>query len=89
MRIIEVIGKIWMPVKTCAMVYNLLTANDIENIGELTRENVSNWLDTNSGDFQYIIDFHASIDDFDFPWEKEESESIFHDCINGFYEEEE
>ena len=77
---IEVIGTIWMPASTCAMTYKL-TAHDIENIGELTRENVQKWLDTHSGDFQSIADFHADIGDFDSPWEHEESELTFNDCM--------
>lgn len=77
---IEVIGTIWMPASTCAMTYKL-TAHDIENIGELTRENVQKWLDTHSGDFQSIEDFHADIGDFDSPWEHEESECTFNDCM--------
>lgn len=77
---IHVIGRIWMPASMCAMTYKL-TAHDLENIGELTRENVQGWLDTHSGDFQSISDFHADIGDFDSPWGSADSECSFMDCM--------
>ncbi len=76
---IHVIGTLWMG-GTAAMTYKL-TAYDLENIGELTRENVQKWLDTHSGDFQSLSDFHADIGDFDSPWEHAESECTFNDCM--------
>lgn len=81
-RRIDVIGTIWMPAITAAMSYNL-TPYDVENIGELTRENVEHWLMLNSGDFQSIEDFRVDIEDFESDWAKEESECIFSDCMYG------
>ena len=81
-RRIEVIGVIWLPLSTCAMVYDL-QSYEVEQIGELTRENIQAWLDTRAGDFQSITDFHADIADFDSPWQSEESEGIFMDCMCG------
>ena len=82
---IEVIGRIWEPCGTCAMSYNL-NSHDVENIkalgnGELTREACQKWLATHAGDFQFIEDFHADIEDFDSPWEHEENEYTFLDCF--------
>ena len=78
---IEVIGKLWLG-GTAAMVYKL-TTHDLETIGELTRENVALWLATHSGDFQSVTDYHADIAAFDSPWEHEESECTFNDCMSS------
>ncbi len=78
---IQVIGDIWQPgAGTCAMTYSL-RSYDLENIGELTRDNVDRWLTCNSGDFQSIEDFRADIGDWESPWESEESEYTFFDCM--------
>jgi len=77
---IEVIGKIWMPTVTCAQRIDL-RAYDIENIGEPTRRNVELWLGSHTGDFQYIEDFHAIVGETEIPWEKEESEFTYSDCM--------
>lgn len=80
---IEVIGPIWWPAgQTCAMRYDL-SAYDVENIGEATRENVEQWLCTHSGDFQHVEDFYAAIGETEIPWETEESEFTFSDCMYG------
>jgi hypothetical protein len=79
---VQVIGKIWMPSVTCAMEYPL-RPYDIENIGELTRENVEFWLLKNAGDFQSIEDFRFSVGDFDSGWRNEESEITYNDCVYG------
>lgn len=81
---IQVIGKIWMPAVT-AYEYPL-SSYDLENIGELTRENCEAWLATHSGDFQSIEDFRVDIStrngvDFVSEWANEESEFIFSDCM--------
>jgi hypothetical protein len=52
---------------------------DRENIGELNRESIEDWLTTHSGDFQSIIDFSASLDDLEIPWSNEESEFEYGD----------
>ena len=77
---VQVIGTIWMPAATCAMEYPL-TAHDVANIGKFTRDNVETWLSANSGDFQSIQDFAATIGDEWVEWEREESELTFNDCM--------
>jgi hypothetical protein len=79
---IEFIGKIWQPgIGPCAMRIDL-SPYDLENIGENpTRNDVSLWLDTHSGDFQSVLDFHAVVGETEFPWENEESECTFNDCM--------
>jgi phage host-nuclease inhibitor protein Gam len=69
-----------MPAITCAQSRDL-TAHDIKNIGELTRENLRVWVDTNFGDFQNIDDFRADIGDFMSNFESVQSECIFNDCM--------
>ncbi len=40
------------------------------------------WLDKNAGDFSSIDDFRVSIDDFESPFEKQESEEIaMEECL--------
>lgn len=77
---IRVVGKIWMPFVTCAMEYPL-SAYDIENIGEFTRENVEQWTATHCGDFQSITDFYATVGDQEIPWATEEGEMTYSDCM--------
>ena len=89
---VEVIGSIWQPgVGTCAMRYDL-SGYDLGNIigyaehlsgGDptITRDAIEHWLSLNSGDFSGLDDFHASIDDDEFPWADEESEFVYHDCM--------
>ena len=79
-RRIDVIGSIWMPASLCAMTYDL-KQSDVDNIGELTRENVAKWLSTNSGDFQSIQDFRVDIADFESDFENADSERIFDNCM--------
>jgi hypothetical protein len=85
---VDVIGEIWMPAGTCAMRYPL-SAHDIENIrdddGAITRESIEQWLTSNSGDFQHVADFSASIEvgenTLDFAWKNEDSEFTYNDCM--------
>ena len=53
--------------------------------GEITRESVQRWIDTHTGDFSLIVDWSASIEDggetIEFPWQDEESEFVFNDCV--------
>ena len=77
---VQVIGTIWMPAATCAMEYPL-SARDIANIGRFTRANVETWLSANSGDFQSIQDFRATIGDEWIEWGREESEFTYNDCM--------
>jgi hypothetical protein len=70
-----------MPAIICGQTLNL-TPYDEANIGEITRENVEQWLATHAGDFQEIIDFEADLGDAPLlPWANEESEMTFHDCV--------
>jgi len=61
---IDVIGRIWLPPIVCAL-RKVLTARDVEDLrdenGNITRESVAEWLTTNTGDFQEIIDFSVDI----------------------------
>lgn len=86
---VQMIGPIWMP-DTIAAMQKDLTRYDVDNIlgyaehihGErkLTREAIAFWLSLNSGDFQRVDDFYASIGDEEFPWKEEESEILYNDC---------
>lgn len=78
---VQVIGKIWQPgCRICAYEYPL-TSYDLENIGELNRENVEQWLCSHAGDFQSIKDFRVSVQDIEIPWNSEESEMDYSDCM--------
>jgi hypothetical protein len=77
---IEVIGKIWMPANTCGQRIQL-TDYDLNNIGSFTCDNVERWLCLHSGDFQSIIDFHAVCGQLEIPWQLEENEFTYHDCM--------
>lgn len=81
---IEVIGKIWMPPVMAATEYQLdgySVALIEEQEGATLRDKVDAWLSTHSGDFQEVKDFRASIGDQEVPWQDEESELIFNDCM--------
>lgn len=82
---VQVVGAIWMPSAMAAMEYTL-SACDVENIKDreepgLTRRNVESWLGCNSGDFQSIKDFRASIGDWESSWSDEENELTYLDCM--------
>jgi hypothetical protein len=85
---VDVIGPIWMPSTTAAMRYTV-DGYDIENMrdedGNITRDSVEQWLACNSGDFQNVTDFSASIEDgdttVDIPWKDEDSELTYNDCM--------
>ena len=53
---------------------------------KITREDVEQWLMVNSGDFQSVMDFEASIEDgdttVDIPWASEEGEFAFSDAMS-------
>jgi len=86
---VDVVGVIWMPPITAATRYDLNDyhiRNMMEGEESCTREVVEQWLATNSGDFQSITDFSASIEMEDnstvnIPWNNEESECTFLDCM--------
>ena len=71
---VYVVGKGWYG-QTIATTYTL--PKNIEPI----RDAIEQWLCTNSGDFQSISDFGASIDDIEIPFETEEGECIWHNCM--------
>lgn len=77
---VQVLGVIWMPAITCAQEIKL-RAYDVENIGEFTRENVSDWIDKNAGDFQSITDFYATMGDVEIHWANEDNEITYNDCM--------
>ena len=108
---IEVVGNIWQPgMGVCAMTYDL-KPYDVGNMRgraridgfPITRVDVQAWLDTNAGDFQNIIDFHAVIDDGPLPacdscghvkrralvfdWADEKNECAFLDAMFGTEED--
>jgi hypothetical protein len=77
---VEVLGTIWMPMTTAGTRYEL-SNYDLENIGEFTRENVDQWLGTHAGDFSSVKDFHAVCGEQEIPWESEENELEYCDCM--------
>ncbi len=89
---VNIIGEIWQPgCGVCAMRKDL-SAYDVENIAgyasevfdspTIIREAIEHWLSLNSGDFQSVADFSASIGATEFPWSNEESEFTFSDCVD-------
>ena len=97
--VVHVLGYIWQPgIGPCGQVIELneyqigcMREGDdpIRPIpqGPITRDSVSDWLDTNAGDFSSITDFWASIENGDetveIAWADEEHEMTFWDCVNG------
>ena len=79
---IEILGEIWMPPIACAMKRDF-SDSDLNNINEFTRENVSKWLSTHSGDFSHVIDFHAVCGEQEINWGKEENELAYNDAMYG------
>jgi hypothetical protein len=53
---------------------------------KITREDVEQWLMANSGDFQTVTDFEASIEDgdkmIDIPWASEDGEYAYIDAVS-------
>lgn len=89
--VVQVVGKIWMPNNVPVAQDFELSDYDVNNArddeGKITRESVQRWLDTHAGDFSSITDFSASIEDgdatIDIPWESEESEMAYGECMFG------
>ena len=79
---IDILVKIWMPVITAGLRIDL-SIEDVRNIGTPTRENVSRWLNTHSGYFSKVLDFHAIVGEEEIPWEHEESEIDYSACVEG------
>ena len=78
---VEIIGPIWWPSGAICAQRIELSGHDLENIGEFTRDNVEEWLCTHSGDFQHVQDFYATAGDIEIPWDDEESEFTYQDCM--------
>ena len=78
---VHVVGKGWYG-QTMVYTYKL-SSYDLENLGELTRDNVQRWLDTHSGDFQRVDDFWASLGEWESDWATEEGELTWNDCMFG------
>ena len=76
---VQVLGCIWMPYGAKATYEYPLSAYDIENIKEFTRENVASWLAKNAGDFSSITDFYATTGDKEIPWQSEDNELTYQD----------
>jgi len=86
--IVDVVGRIWMPAVVCSL-RKELSSYDLENMrdddGAITRDSLEQWLCMNTGDFQSIIDFSASIEDggttINIPWATEEGECQYLDTL--------
>lgn len=86
--IVDVVGHIWMPNTVCSL-HKTLSGYDLENMrdedGNITRDSLEQWLCMNTGDFQDIIDFSASIEDgdktIDIPWLTEDGEMQYLDTL--------
>jgi hypothetical protein len=81
-NVINVLGTIWMPSITAGQAIEIVDY-DKKNIGEVTRENVEQWLCSCTSDFKSIIDFGGSIDGVSIDWKDAESENTFNDCMYG------
>ena len=79
---IEVVGYIWMPSDVLCASEIAVGEWEIEQIGELTRENIESWLGSHTGDFSEVVDFSPHIKDFEPGWENEEHEVNYSDCMN-------
>ncbi len=80
-RDVHVVGKGWYG---HGITYTYSIPKDVvDEMGELTREKIQDWLDRNSGDFQQVDDFYASIDEWESPWQDEESEGYFFRMTEG------
>jgi len=82
---IEVIGKIWMPAATCAMMRDL-TSYEMDQIEDpRDRDSVLERIYMLFGDFQSITDFQADFhigdEHIEHPWSDPESEFTFSDCM--------
>ena len=75
-----ILGTIWMPAVTVSL-QKTLSDYDLDNIGEFTRENVEQWLTSNSGDFQHVIDFTARCGSVEIEWSSEDNECQYLDTL--------
>ena len=86
--VIYVVGHLWMP-DIIASQQITVSAYDVRYLrddrGKITRESVEQWLGTHTGNFQFIHDFSASIEDgdntVDIPWASEDGELEYLDTL--------
>ncbi len=78
---VTILGYIWMPRVLCSM-QKQLSNYDLENIGEFTRENIDQWLTSNSGDFSSVVDFTARCGETEIEWSSEENEMSYLDTVS-------
>jgi hypothetical protein len=79
---IEVVGRAWGGFRGMCK-YNLTPAQ-VAEIGEPTRENVRKWLNPlNTGDFEFIEDFHAIVGETELAWEQEENEFVYAEAMEA------
>jgi hypothetical protein len=86
---VDVLGPIWWPVGAMCSLRINLSSYDIENMraedGTIDRDSVEHWLMMNSGDFQAVTDFRASIEDGDttieLDWSSEDNEVAYMDTL--------
>lgn len=81
-----ILGGIWAPYGALCSLRVNLSPSDLANIEEFTRENVSNWLTSHSGDFSSIKGFYATAGNTTLDWESEELESAYLDTLNELEE---
>lgn len=74
-----ILGKMWMG--GTASLHKDLSDYDLGNIGEFNRENVEQWLTSNSGDFSSVTDFTARCGDVEIEWSSEENEMAYCDTL--------
>jgi hypothetical protein len=81
---VQVIGYIWMPSHVERSYIFQLSDSELKEIGDFTRDNISNWLAIHAGDFRVISDFCAVCGSEELNWVKEDSENKW----LGMYDEE-
>jgi hypothetical protein len=84
-QLVQIIGKLWMPMCDAAT-EKTLSAYDMENLGDpRDRDNVERWIMLNSGDFSSVTDFRADFtiggEDIVHEWANEDSEIVYNDCM--------
>ena len=87
---IDVLGYIWMPSNVLCSTKYTLREYDVENCrdddGNVTRDSVTQWLTSHTGDFSSVEDWSGSLevgdDTVNFGWEKPESEEQYTDTVS-------
>jgi len=89
--VVRILGGIWLPYGTQCAQEKELSKFDVDNLrnedGSITRESVSDWVDSHSSDFSSVTDWWASIEDgettLEFDWQNEDSEPAWLDAMYG------